>query len=143
MTFLLDSSALVKLYLFESGQEEIRALIGEVEIVAVTAIAYPETRAGLAAAFRQRRIDERQLSTARLDLEQDWQGFYEIPVTGRLCREAGQMAEAFALRGYDSVHLAAYAELSRRSQPQPELITFDRQLAEAATQWLRQFRRER
>jgi len=44
---------------------------------------------------------------------------------------------------YDSVHLAAYAELSRRSQPQPELITFDRQLAEAATQWLRQFRRER
>lgn len=140
MTSLLDSSALIKLYLTESGQETIQNLIAQPGVVAVTAIVYPEVRAGLAFAYRQGRIDERRLSVVRTELDLGWRGLFEIPVTTRLCREAGDLAQEFGLRGYDSVQLAGYAELSRSAAPDgANFITFDLKLAQAATLWRQRY----
>ncbi|HEY7838814.1 MAG TPA: type II toxin-antitoxin system VapC family toxin [Terriglobales bacterium] len=142
MTVLLDSSALAKLYLDEPEKAAVRDRIARAGAAAVASIAYPETRAALAAAQRQRRIDARQLAQARLALDQDWTIFDEIPVTARLCREAGMLAEVFALRGYDSVQLASYIHLVRDAEADEiTLCSFDDELNRAASLWLRRFRR--
>jgi uncharacterized protein len=68
---------------------------------------YPEGRAALAAARRGARLT---LATHRraLDGFESLQGELSlIGIDAQLAREAGQLAEKFALRGYDAVHLAS------------------------------------
>jgi hypothetical protein len=36
-------------------------------------------------------------------------------VTSALCRQAGEFAERYRLRAYDSMHLAAFAEVAREA----------------------------
>lgn len=38
-----------------------------------------------------------------------------IEATAALCREAGELAERYRLRAYESVHLAAFAEVAREA----------------------------
>lgn len=40
---------------------------------------------------------------------------FTIEVTSALCRQAGDLAERYRLRAYDSVHLAAFAEIAREA----------------------------
>lgn len=85
-----------------------------------------------------------QLAAACQELDRDWRSYFEVPVTADLCRQAGVLAEEYALRGFDSVQLASYAELMRGATVDgPDFLTFDLQLARAAKQWQRRFRRER
>jgi predicted nucleic acid-binding protein len=47
--------------------------------------------------------------------EADWPKYLTVDVTSPLCREAGEFAERYRLRAYDSVHLAAFAEVAREA----------------------------
>jgi len=91
---------------------------------------YPEARAALAAACRTGRIDERAHRTAAGDLESACAAMRLIGVDWPLARHAGQIAERYALRGYDAVHLAT---AHGAHDPGLVLITWDRDLARAAT----------
>lgn len=89
----------------------------------------PETRAALAAARRSARIDHAEHADAITDLERLWEEADGIELTETLARRAGELADAFALRGYDAVHLAsAEAILDEGSV----MVVSDTQLAEAA-----------
>ena len=66
-----------------------------------------ETRAGLAAACRARRIDDDELRAAVGGLEALWTEIDGLDVTERLARRAAELAEQCALRGYDAIHLAS------------------------------------
>jgi predicted nucleic acid-binding protein len=72
---------------------------------------YPEARAALAQARREGRIAARQLRPAVRALD----GFYlqldVVEVDEALAHDAGELADAHALRGYDAVHLAAAQRL--------------------------------
>ncbi len=70
-------------------------------------LSYPEGHAALAAALRGGRLTTASHRRALEDFE-SLQG--ELSLTGidmPLAREAGALAEKFALRGYDAVHLAS------------------------------------
>lgn len=115
MTLYLDTSSLVKLYVSEAGTDEVRARVDQATIVATSMIAYPETRAALARRRRERALRPAAFNTARRKFENDWPKYLAVQVTEALCREAGHLAERYALRGYDSVHLASFIEVARQS----------------------------
>jgi hypothetical protein len=40
-----------------------------------------------------------------------------LDATDALCRTAGELADRYRLRGFDSVHLATFGEVARRAAP--------------------------
>ena len=133
MTLYLDTSSLVKLYVAESDSARIRAHVDRATIVATSAIAYPETRAALARRHRERALNPAAFSAAKRKLEADWPKYLTVQVTEALCKNAGLLAERFALRGYDVVHLASFLEVARAAGvAEAEFSSFDDRLTDAA-----------
>ncbi|MEW6322061.1 MAG: type II toxin-antitoxin system VapC family toxin [Acidobacteriota bacterium] len=133
MTLYLDTSSLVKLYVAEPGTDDVRRLVDDAAVVATSLIAYVEMRAALARRRREKALTARDYSTVRRAFDQDWPAYVAIEVSAPLCREAGDLAERYRLRGYDSIHLAAYAEVVRRAgSAHTRFSSFDRGLTRAA-----------
>jgi predicted nucleic acid-binding protein len=109
----LDSSALIKLYIEEAGSSAVRAAVNEAAAVCTHLIAYAEVRAGLAKPMRMGRLTEQQVEFQVGCVEMDWPSARVVGVTESLVRRAGDLAHRHALRGYDSVHLAAAEEVYR------------------------------
>lgn len=77
-------------------------------------LVYTEARAALAQAARLGRLTARGLRRARGDLETIYAALDRVEIDEVLVRHAGDLAETYALRGYDAVHLAAAIRLSSR-----------------------------
>lgn len=92
-------------------------------------LVYPETRAALASAVRRGRLRPAALAAARPVLERLWEEVERVTVTDRLAHRAGDLAEAFGLRGYDAVHLASFEAVSDGGAL---LVTFDDDLRRTA-----------
>ena len=115
MTLYLDTSSLVKLYVAEPGSDAVRKLVDVATIVATSSIAYMETRAALARRRRERVLRPTAFASAKKTFEAEWPKYLIIEVTSALCRQAGEFAERYRLRTYDSMHLAAFAEVAREA----------------------------
>ncbi len=100
-TLYLDTSALVKLYVEEEGRETVFEAVEEAGSIATSTVAYAEARAAFA---RKERIGDLR---------------------------AGEMAERYALRGFDALHLASAFRLGERFAD-VRLLAFDDRLVEAA-----------
>lgn len=107
MIAYLDTSALLQLYLDEDGSDRVRRMLGEVTAACTLLISYAELRAALAQAVRTARVSAEACANQLARFETDWQTLHVIAIDERLVRRAGELAERFALRGYDGVHLAA------------------------------------
>jgi hypothetical protein len=69
---------------------------------------------------------------AKREFEQQWPSFMKLDATDALCRTAGELAERFRLRGFDSVHFSTFAEVARRVGPrQTRFSSFDDRLNQA------------
>ena len=64
--------------------------------------------------------------------EQAWPNFVIADITQPLVEKAGTYAEAFALRGYDSIQLAAAHQLHEQFALPLTFACFDRRLNQAA-----------
>ena len=133
MTVYLDTSSLVKLYVSEPGSDDVRLLVERASVVATTSIAYTEARAALARRRRERVLSVSAAVSAKKAFEADWPGYFTVEVTSALCRQAAELAERYALRAYDSVHLAAFADIARETGvSDTRFSTFDDRLNRAA-----------
>jgi predicted nucleic acid-binding protein len=142
VTLYLDTSSLVKLYVAESGSDEVRARVDQATIVATSMIAYPEARAALARRRRERALRSAAFNAATRKFEDDWPKYLAVQVTEALCREAGHLAERYALRGYDGVHLASFIEVAREAGiPDTRFSSFDDRLNGAARRAARALKR--
>ena len=115
MTLYLDTSSLVKLYVAEPGSDAVRKLVDVATIVATSSIAYTETRAALARRRRERVLRPTAFASAEKTFEAEWPKYLTMEVTSALCRQAGEFAERYGLRAYDSMHLASFAEVAREA----------------------------
>ena len=115
MTLYLDTSSLVKLYVTEPGSDAVRKLVDAATIVATSSIAYTETRAALARRRRELALRPAAFASAKRAFEAEWPKYFTVEVTSALCHQAGEFAERYRLRAYDSVHLAAFAEVAREA----------------------------
>jgi predicted nucleic acid-binding protein len=66
-----------------------------------------------------------------------------VDVTAALVRSAGDFAERFRLKGYDAVHLAAFAEVALDADDDVRLSSFDERLNRAARAVAKTIRRQR
>ena len=114
MILYLDTSAFIKLYVNEPGADIIRAAVAEAVQVHAHWVAYPEMRSALARLHRMGRQSMQMFNRCKRDFERDWDLVSAVLPDERVLRRAGELAERFSLRGYDSVHLAAAESLSVR-----------------------------
>ncbi|MDO9227505.1 MAG: type II toxin-antitoxin system VapC family toxin [Pseudomonadota bacterium] len=127
-----DTSALVKLYVLEAGSSEIAALFGSSERCACHEIAYVETRAALASALRGGRLDSVAHAACVSRFVSDWQtSISYVRTDPDLLLRAAELAEGFALRGYDAMHLAS-ADRLLTVLPATLFVSFDQVLNRAA-----------
>jgi len=95
---------------------------------ATSILSYPEGRAALAAARRGERLSARGYLRAGADFESLHAELLVVGVDDRLARQAGELAERFALRGYDAVHLACALSFATDTT----LVSWDEDLRTAA-----------
>lgn len=107
MILYLDTSAFIKLYVVEVGAERVRAAAAQAALIHAHWIAYAEMRSALARMHRMGRQSADAYRQNKREFEADWRAINAIMPDERMVRRAGDFAERFELRGYDSIHLAA------------------------------------
>ena len=144
MTLYLDTSSLVKLYVTETGSQMVRQLVAEASVVATSVVAYAETRAALARLRRDGVLTASNLASAEREFEEQWGTYLTLDATDALCRAAGELAEQYGLRGFDSLHLATFGEVSRRAgTDEARFSSFDDRLNQSARKMMRMLKGRR
>jgi hypothetical protein len=129
----------MKLLVDEPGAGEASAIWDRTRLAVSTRLLYPEARAALGAAARDRRFPPQQMSTFRKKLDALAADVAYVEVTPALAARAGELAEEHALRGYDAVHLSSALEIDGQ---ETVLVSSDSRLTRAArslgltTAWL-------
>jgi predicted nucleic acid-binding protein len=133
VTLYLDTSSLLKLYVEEQGSLDVVALVESADVVTTLTLTYTEARAALARRRREGTLSARGLDDVRRLLDTEWTAFFHVDVTSELCAQATDLAERHALRAYDSLHLAAFAHVTRQAGVgQTVFSSADRELNRAA-----------
>jgi predicted nucleic acid-binding protein len=127
-----DAPALVKLYILEDSSREMQALAGAASAIAVCRIAWAELMAALARRAREFPNDADAIEVVRKRLRTDWPRYVVVEVTQALVELAGEYADTFALRGYDSIQLAAARTLQDMAGEEVQFACFDTRLGKAA-----------
>jgi predicted nucleic acid-binding protein len=115
----LDASVLVKRYVQEPGSEEVSRLIARARVVGTSAITRVEVTAALARA-------------ALTAFQGEWESLVRVELIEVLLGRAAQVAWERGLRGYDAVHLASALFWQEMLGESVTLVTYDRELWEAA-----------
>lgn len=102
------------------------------EGIAVCRVTWAESMAAFAQRTRFKGASQSGLSQAQSMFEQAWPGFAIADVTQALVEKAGIFAEAFALRCYASVQLAAAHPLHNHLALPLTFACFDQRLNQAA-----------
>jgi predicted nucleic acid-binding protein len=131
MILYCDTSALVKLYVEESGSSWVRQWVETAEVVGIAAIGYVEAKAAFARAVHGGRVARRQHRGMVTDFEEDWNRYLVMEINEQVIRQAGRLAEAHRLRAYDAVHLAAALHIRSRASEEFTFLGFDDELNRA------------
>lgn len=107
MIAYFDTSAAVKLVIDERGSQEAARIWSGARRVVSSVLMYPEARAALKRARRERRLGDAALRLAVAGFERLWRHVERVGVDAGLAVRAGVLAHEHDLRGYDAVHLAA------------------------------------
>ncbi len=132
MILYLDTSALVKAYIAEEYSHVVMSHLKSADIVATHRIAFVEAHAAFARLNREKKLTDLELKATKQAFVTDWENYLQMENTQALMDHAVELAEAFALRAYDSVHLAAAAMLSKQSNQMVMFACFDQHLNKAA-----------
>lgn len=127
-----DTSALVKLYVSEAHSVEVHRLSADADAVVVSRIAWVEACAAFARRSREVPGDADAMAAARHALAADWPHFVVMDISQAVVERAGDYVDAFALRAYDGVQLAAASEAVERTGDDVVFACFDHRLNTAA-----------
>jgi predicted nucleic acid-binding protein len=127
-----DTSALVKLYLAESGSPALKKLAAAAEALATCRVSWAEAHAALARRVREVPGDAAPVAQAKRVFASDWPKFMVVEVTQAVVERAADYADTFALRGFDSVQLAAAHSVALEAGVPVTFACFDERLNKAA-----------
>lgn len=131
MIVYADTSALVKLFVEETGSGAVRALLQGAQVLGTALLARAELGAALARGVRLGSISEQEAAAARCALEAAWPSWAHVAVDEALVARAELVAWEPGLRGYDAIHLASALTWQEGLGQPLVLATFDRALWEA------------
>ena len=132
MIVYLDTSSLVKLYVEEIDSEKIKNFAHNAAVVSTSKIAYAEARAAFVKKQKERGFSPKDLKKIVEDFNRDWESYFVIEITDGLIRFAGDIAEKYILRGFDSIHLASAIHLKNRTSSDVHFSSFDTRLNQSA-----------
>ena len=135
MILYCDTSALIKLYVEETHSDAVARTLADADAIATSLLAYPETRATLARAQREKRLRPTDFRQALTQFQHDWASFVVLATHHSLMLHAGELAERHALRGADAIHLASAIQLAQDLQTSSApmaFLAFDIPLTRAA-----------
>lgn len=133
MILYLDTSALVKVYVREPGREVVAAAVEESSRIATAMVSYAEARAAFARLLREEGLTEEEHTNIVEALNERWRTYEKPSVDERLVRLAGDFAQLYALRGYDSIQLASVF-VCHGQNDDVRFLAFDDGLNDAARQ---------
>lgn len=132
MLLYLDTSSLVKLYVEEEKSDFVSKLVGTVEIIATSIVAYAEARAAFARRFRENAFTLKEYIQLKAIFDEDWNNYFILNITGNMVKMAGNLAEKHLLRGFDSIHLASALTLKHELGSSIIFSCFDNTLKKAS-----------
>lgn len=132
MIYFLDSSALVKRYIAETGSDTVMSLIEGEQRLAVSWLALPETISAITRRAKNSDLNAEDLQRVQTQFALDWQRFLVLEVSGEPVGEAESLIARRALRGADSIHLSTALWLRRRAHVPVILVASGNELLVAA-----------
>ena len=132
MILFCDTSALVKLYVREDGTDNMLREATASDLIAVCRIAWVEIMSAMTRRSREQPQESATIARARNRVVADSQHYLTLDLTQELVELAGEYADAFALRAYDRVQLAAVQTLHRELPGEVRFACFDGRLMKAA-----------
>lgn len=112
----------------EPGSDVAHELWASPYRAASSVLAFAEGMAALAAGRRSNRLTKGLHAESVIGFERAYEQLAAIGVDEQLTRSAGALAEEFALRGYDAVHLASALALAGQDVA---LVSWDQDLCRA------------
>ena len=128
MMLYLNTSALVKRYIYEAGSELVNDLFAGARGIATGVISQAEAAAAFARAVRIGILEREHAWQALQDLRGEWRDYIRLPASEITIAKADQLAWELNLRRYDAVHLAAALTWEDTLREDVNLVTFDQQL---------------
>jgi predicted nucleic acid-binding protein len=128
----LDSSALVKRYVLESGSDTVERLLSEADTAGTAWISLVEVVAGLTKVVRTSVLTPEEADSAIRSFRDDWPDLMRMQITEFLLEHAADLARQHGLRGYDAVQLAAATIWQDNTEKPVTFVSFDRHLRLAA-----------
>jgi uncharacterized protein len=132
MIHYLDSSALVKRYVAESGSDSVMSLVESDQKIAVSWLAVPETLSAFARRAKGGSISKGDLASIRNQFELDLQRFMIVQVSGAPINGIEKLIARHALRGADCIHLSTALWLSKATKSPVVFVASDGELLAAA-----------
>lgn len=133
MTLYLDTSVIVKLYIREDDSEEVVAAVADATVVSTSLLAYPEALAAFERRRRDKSVSPAALKAARQAFEADWPSWIAVGIDADLVRHSARLAEKYALRAADAVHLASFERILTTSEDDDvRFLCADDRLSKAA-----------
>jgi predicted nucleic acid-binding protein len=107
LTLYLDSSALAKLFLEESGRDVVSKAVEGAGIRATSRLSYVECGDAFARAHREGRAPKGQLSRMIDALDEAWRDIAVVELDERVAGRAVAIARERPVRASDAIHLAS------------------------------------
>lgn len=103
--------------------------------IATSTVAYAEARSAFARLRREGILSEEEHRRVVVALDERWPSYDRLAASDNIARLAGALAEQYALRGFDALHLAS-AVLTHSSRGNAKFLSFDNDLTRAAGQMI-------
>ena len=132
MILYLDTSALIKRYVNETGSPDVREWLRSADDKATVLITRAEMSAALNRLLRMKFLSQNDHASALAEFRADWMYYHRLPITEPLVARADALACEHNLRGYDAIHLAAALTWQDLLGLPVTVVTYDKELTEAA-----------
>jgi uncharacterized protein len=117
ITYYVDTSALVKRYVDETGSGWLRTALGTqpAPSIIIVHLAIVEIASALMRRLREGALTPAEVAQLQNAFRSDCLNEYEIALAvGNIIDQANHLLEAYPLRAYDAVHLATAVVVNRR-----------------------------
>ena len=110
MNVFLDSSALAKRYVQESGSDRVEEILVSALSLGVSMVSVPEIVSALCRRRRERKLAQQQYLKAKQALFEDLGDSSIVNITDQVVARAVELLERWPLRSSDSLQVASAAE---------------------------------
>jgi uncharacterized protein len=132
MNLYLDTSALIKRYVEETGSIDVLDWMDLADVIGTGLITRAEVSAALTRIARINKVELQILNKTLDRFRLEWDNFNRLPINEELIARADFLACQHGLRCYDAVHLAAALVWQEALMLPVTLATYDQELAEAS-----------